>query len=275
MMTGKIIFTLLTVIAFSPLFSKESKGGSFFYEEIRTLSFADRERAIEFEALSGNIPGFIKKYVPITTSGKDALGRDRKVTIFVSPDYLSIGSDDDYFIVPMGPLTAQRIADFMNSSLPTPKVVDIIYSHSRLKLEPFTFIPRGNRNETPDILYDHSKIIQAQMKAAAKPPGTFVAGTKKDIVICGKLTDPRRTRHVTIYGWHRLDGKPIQPANNVHINTYVDYSHGVRLVSNRVIIDGEVYNYRQILGDPVLHTLLSYDNEPLEVTAYSGEYPID
>ena len=272
-MTGKIIFTIMTVIAFTPLFSQESKGGSVFYEEIRALSFLEREQAIEREVLSGNIPEFIKRYVPITSMEKDTSGRERRVTIFVSPDYLSIGDERDYFITPMGPITAQKIADYMDSSLPTPKVVDIIYSKSRLKLEPFNFIPRGNRNETPDILYDHSKIIQAQMKAAAKPPGTFVAGTKKDIVICSKLADPRRTRHVTIYGWNRLDGKPIQPANNVHINTYVDYSHGVRLISNKVIIDGEIYNYREVLSDPLLHSLLSNESSALTTTEYKGEYP--
>ena len=248
--------------------SQKEKGGSLFYEAMRLLEFEERETLIVSEISTGNLPAFIFDFVEITTSQKDAQGSIREVTIFVSPDYLSVGDSADYFIIPMGPLSAQTIADRYNASLPTPKVVDIIYEHSVLKLEPFNYIPRGNRNETPDILYDHSKVIQAQMRAAGYPAGTFVAGTKKDIVISSKLSDPNRTRHVTIYGWHRLDGKPIQPVTNVHINTYVDYSHGVRLVSNRVLIDGAEYNYSDILKDPLLHTLLSYEEAVLTVVRY-------
>ena len=247
---------------------KDRKKGSLFYEEMRLLEFGEREALIVSEISADNLPSFILDFVKITSSQKDSQGYTREVTLFVSPDYLSIGDSSDYFIIPMGPLSAQTIADRYNASLPTPKVVDIIYEHSVLKLEPFNYIPRRNRNETPDILYDHSKVIQAQMRAAGYPAGTFVAGTKKDIVISSKLSDPNRTRHVTIYGWHKLDGKPIQPVTNVHINTYVDYSHGVRLVSNRVLVDGIEYKFGDILKDTLLHTLLSYEDVPLAVVRY-------
>ena len=248
--------------------SAKKRTGSEFYETMRTLEFAEREAMITSELLSGNMPSFILGFIEITTIQKDAKGAEHSATIFVSPDYLSVGDSTDYFIVPMGPLSAQTIADRYNALLPTPKVVDIIYEYSVLKLEPFNYIPRGNRNETPDILYDHSKVIQTQMKAAGYAPGTFVAGTKKDIVISSKLSDTRRTHHVTIYGWHRLNGKAIQPVTNVHIDIYVDYSHGVRLVSERVVIDGAEYRYSDILKDPLLHTLLSNEEESLKEVRY-------
>ena len=275
-----VIF-IFYILSIPPLFSQElgdllvgdsscekKRTGSEFYEAMRTLDFAEREAMIASELLSGNIPCFVLKFAEITTVQQDAAGKEHTVAIFVSPDYLSVGDSDDYFIVPMGPFSAQSISEKYAVSLPTPKVVDIIYEHSVLKLEPFTYIPRGNRNETPDILYDHSKVIQAQMRAAGHSPGTFVAGTKKDIVISSKLTDTRRTHHVTIYGWHRLDGKAIQPVNNVHIDTYVDYSHGVRLVSERVLVDGVEYRYSDLLKDPLLHTLLSNEEQPLMVVRY-------
>ncbi|MDP3437197.1 MAG: hypothetical protein Q8S04_08125 [Bacteroidales bacterium] len=267
-MIYRFICSVLAIIAFCPLFSQMAGGGSVFYEKMRTLSFEQRETLIAEELIGRNMPRFITDFVPVTTNQRDASGKKRRVVIFVSVDYLSVGDEKDYFIIPMGPLTAQRVANSLDASLPTPKVVDIIYSSSKLKLEPFNFIPRGNRNETPDILYDHSKIIQAQIKAAGKKPGVFVAGTKKDIVISSKLTDPARTKHVTIYGWHKPDGKPIQPVTNVHINTYVDYSHGVRLISNRVIIDGKEYRYREILKDSLLHALLSYETAPFTIVSY-------
>lgn len=270
----KFICSLLVIATtFGSLYSQNASSGSQFYEVMRNLSFGEREDLIVKEITSGNIPEFLKKFVPVKTVQKDSSGRKHKVTIFVTADYLAIGNNQDYFTVPMGPVSAQKIADSMGASLPTPKVVDIIYEKCELKLEPFNYIPRGNRNETPDILNDHSRVIQAQIKASGNMPGIFVAGTKKDIVISSKLSDPKRTHHVTIYGWHRLNGVAIQPPTNVHIDIYVDYSHGVRLVSNRVIVDGKEYDYRKLLSDPLLHTLLSNEKETLSRTSYLIENP--
>ncbi len=252
---------------------RERIPGSVFYENMRELSFEDREQAIWEQFQNCNFPEFLIQFVQIDTTLTDAQGTQRHVTFYVSPDYLSIGTEDDYFIIPLGPKTAQKIADRLDASLPTPMVVDMVYEKSILKLEPFNFIPRGIRNITPDILYDHSKIVQAQRRAAGHKPGVFVAGTKKDIVISGKLADTVRTRHVTIYGWHKLDGIRIQPVTNIHIDTYVDYSHGARLISNKVLIDGQEYDYRRVLQDPLLHTLLNNEPTPLVKTTYcSSKY---
>jgi len=270
----KFICSLLVIATtFGSLYSQNASSGSQFYEVMRNLSFGEREDLIVKEITSGNIPEFLKKFVPVKTVQKDSSGRKHKVTLFVTADYIAVGNNLDYFIVPMGPISAQKIADSMGASLPTPKVVDIIYEKSKLKLEPFNYIPRGNRNETPDILNDHSRVIQAQIKASGNSPGIFVAGTKKDIVISSKLSDQKRTHHVTIYGWHRLNGVAIQPATNVHIDIYVDYSHGVRLVSNKVIVDGKEYDYRKLLSDPLLHTLLNGEKDPLLRTSYLIENP--
>jgi len=42
----------------------------------------------------------------------------------------------------------------------------------------------------------------------------------------------------------------------MHISTYYDYSHGIRLVKNIMIIDGEDI-YRKLLKDPDLCKILS------------------
>ena len=44
---------------------------------------------------------------------------------------------------------------------------------------------------------------------------------------------------IAIYGWHRLNGAPIQPLSTVHGACYADYSHGIRLVSETVLVDGK------------------------------------
>jgi len=268
-MTIKANFlTVILMTVTVTLWSQGTGGGSLFYERVRTLSFEERENAILDAFKSGNYPQFMNSLCKISTKQKDAKGKTHRVTIFVSPNYLSVGTDQDYFIVPMSPKSAQQIAQMFDCSLTTPKVADIIHQNAKLKLEPFNFIPRGNRNETPDILYDHSKIIHAQMKAAGYPANTLVSGIKKDIVISSKLADPKRDHHVTIYGWHKLDGKPIQPLSNIHIEIYVDYSHGARLVSETVIVDGKEHRYSEILKDSILHTLLSNEATPLTKVSY-------
>ena len=48
---------------------------------------------------AGNVPPFLRKLVPVSVSAGNV-----KATYFVAPDYLAIGSDDDYFLTPLTPL---------------------------------------------------------------------------------------------------------------------------------------------------------------------------
>jgi len=235
------------------------------------LPLDEREAAIADAFMSGNIPQWLRTEVRIDIEAADRNGTVHQVTFWTTPDYLAVGSDADFFRIPMSPLSAQQIADAWGASMPTPKMVDIIYEHAVCKLEPFTYKPRGRRNEEVDLFYDHSKVISAQQFAAGMSFGTFTAGTKKDVVVCDRLSDTSRVNHVTIYGWHTLDGRPIQPANNVHINNYIDYSHGVRLVWQTVLVDGNLFQLEELLSDPLYHTLLSRDREPLQKPHYRNE----
>lgn len=233
------------------------RGDCPFYEKFRTLSPEEREELTLKEILAGNVPEYMKGFVRITTRQKDLNGKKHRVTLFVKPDYLTVLSGNVPFIVPLTPMTAKRIAGSLDCSLPTPKIVDIIYQNARATAEPFNYIPREYRNLDPDLFFDHSQVIFAQLKAAGKKPGMLTAGTKKDIVITRIPPNPSRTHHVIIYGWHRPDGSPIQPVYDGHINTYVDYSHGVRLISNKVLVDGKEYRFQELLRDPVLWPLVS------------------
>ena len=71
---------------------------------------------------------------------------------------------------------------------------------------------------------------------------------------------------MAIYGWQRLDGIPIQPLTIIHAATYVDYSHGIRLVSAAMIVDGKPTTVAAVLKDPVLNILLSDEGPILHVT---------
>ena len=88
----------------------------------------------------------------------------------------------------------------------------------------------------------------------------LVSGHKKDVVMTNLLAaNPGR---IAIFGWHRLNGAPIQPLSTVHGACYADYSHGIRLVSETVLVEGERRSIYDVLQDPVLARVLN-DEGPM------------
>ena len=92
------------------------------------------------------------------------------------------------------------------------------------------------------------------------PLDALISGHKKDVVLTNRLA--RAGAKIAIYGWHRLSGTPIQPLSTVHSASYADYSHGIRLVSDIVLIDGEPWSIYRVLEDPWLARILS-DEGPI------------
>ncbi len=225
------------------------------------MKWNERDPIAEREILAGNIPPFLKKLVRIKTSILDSSsGKTITAEYWVTPDYLSIGNSNDWARIPLTPMTAQRIADSLNCFLPTRKMVNDIYQQATVKLEP---VPLYAFRDSSIIFWHHHLIIEGQRKGREG----LIAGIKKDVVISDKLTrDPKKDR-VAIYGWHKLDGKPIQPLYTGHVNWYVDYSHGIRLVSRKIKVDRKWMDYTEVMKDPVLRRLLC-DEEACDVTSY-------
>ncbi|MBI9071385.1 MAG: hypothetical protein JEY94_07285 [Melioribacteraceae bacterium] len=243
--------------------------GSGFMNSISNLDFEAREKRILKEISEGNIPDFLRKLSCIESEFKDADGNIHSVKYKVMPDYLAIGSDEDFCRIPMGPIIAQKIADLFGASLPTPKFVDDIYKHADVKLEPQFYTPVENQNELVSKFILHNRDIEAQRKKRKCNLGQLTSGIKKDIVICSKLSDTTRTHHVTIYGWHKLeDGKRIQPVYNGHIDSYVDYSHGIRLIKSEVVIDSKIMQIGEVLRDSILYKVFSNEDKPLNMIKY-------
>ncbi len=221
--------------------------GTAFARSIADLPLPEREEKILAEVKAGNVPPFLRKLVPVVVSAGKV-----KATYYVTPDYLAIGSDDDYFLTPLTPLAAQAIADRLGCVLPTPKMVDDIYAAATLKLMPAP-IPPSPAMTSVAVFLRHNEMVRAAR--GVSHPGTLVAGHKKDVVIASKVfTTPRK---VAIYGWHKPDGKPIQPLYTGHAASHVDYSHGIRLVSRRLVVGGVDKTIEEVLADPKLAPLLS------------------
>ena len=241
---------------------KRAVGGTKFMKSIADLPREEREAPIMCEMLKGNLPSFLRRFVTIKTTGKDASGKTHEVIYQVMPDYLAVGSDRDFVRLDITPMTAQAIADAFDCSLPTVKMVDEIYLRAEVKLEPR---PLAKDRESVLTFIQHNSIIEDQRKG--KRLGALVAGIKKDVVITNRIYE--RPHRVAIYGWHKLDGTPIQPLTIVHVDWYVDYSHGIRLVKRSILVDGIPRDIRDVLKDPVLAPLLS-DEGPMEKPFYSG-----
>jgi hypothetical protein len=243
--------------------------GTELIQLLTPLELKEREKIIYSEILSGNIPHFLRQLTPISLD-IELNGHLYSLIFYVMPDYMSLGSNDDYFNIPMTPIVAQDIANALGLSLTTPKMVDHIWQHSELKLSP-TPIPPSPKMITIPVFADHNEIINTQRLEALNlfPLGSLVAGHKKDVVISNQILDNQN--RVIIYGWHQTNGQVIQPLYSGHVNWYTDYSHGIRFALNKCTLNGEVKKLSDILKDPDLYHLLSDEDGPMIMT----NYPID
>jgi len=254
---GQIKETFLKI----PERKANAETGSEFMHRIKSLPLSEREEEIYKALSSGNAPDFLRKLVIIRGDFEDALGEEHKVIYQAMPDYLAVGSNEDYCRIPMNPHTAQKLADLFGGSLITAKISDHIYDHASIKLAPFFYKPVANQNESVEKFVEHNNQIELQKKEAGGQNGQLIAGIKKDIVLSHQLSD--LSNKVIIYGWHQLDGKPIQPVYPGHVDWYVDYSHGIRLMGQTVMVDGMELSVTQILRDPILFKLLSKEDDPM------------
>lgn len=227
-------------------------GGAEFARRTSALSSAERDRAVVSELERGNVPTFLRQLTPVKLATQSSGGRPLLATIWVTPDYLAVGSDQDFLYVPLNYYSATSVADDFGSVLPTARMVDAIYEQSAHHLRPAP-LPAGPLMRSNLYLAKHQQRIDEQRSGL--PLGELIAGHKKDLVLSNRLLQvPER---VAIYGWHRSPGDPIQPLSTVHGAGYVDYSHGVRLVSTTVLVDGQARSIYDALRDSQIAPVLN------------------
>ena len=218
------------------------------------MTESERDEAIRAELLAGNIPDFVRNLVPVALEARLENGRDARVTVCVLSDYLAIGSDQDFILAPMRLRTALAVAGPYGFSLPTAKLVDAIYAQAAIRLSPQP-LPASDQMRSIAYYIRHDELIETQRAARGATPGLLTSGHMKDLVLTGRLW--RFRDRVAIYGWHRADHDPIQPLSTVHGANYADYSHGVRLVSGTILVDGAPMSIVDALEDPSLSRVLN------------------
>jgi hypothetical protein len=240
--------------------------GSAFAQAVAPLSEPERDEAIRGELLSGNLPPFLRQVLPATLNASLPDGRAVQLTLCVLSDYLALGSDSDFLLVPMGLDTALAVAGRFGFVLPTRRMVDLIYRQAAVRLRPQP-LPASDGMRSTAYYLRHHAMVQAQRSSLGGNHGALTAGHKKDLVLSARLwTEPGR---VAIYGWHRAVDAPIQTLSTVHGARYADYSHGVRLVSSVVFVNGVARSMAEVLADGLLAPLLS-DEGPLPPPPAAG-----
>ena len=224
--------------------------GSVLAQRCAGLDLADREREILGQLSAGNVPDFWRRFIPV-----EIRGAAHSATFRVAPEYLAVGSDEDYVLVPLSPMTAHVIAQRWQCGLPTPKLVDAVFATASVKLTPSP-MPPSPAMTTWAAFVEHSEIVHRQRTAvlAEHPLGELVAGHEKDVVWDARLTN--NPGKVAIYGWHKPDGMPIQPLYLGHASSWVDYSHGIRLVRRSVTVDGMETGFDELLKNSALSELI-------------------
>ena len=228
----------------------ETLTGSGFYATAAAYNWQQRDSLALVYLRAGNLPPFLKRFARIKTSITDsATGKTSTAVYFVAKDYLSVGTAANWARICITPMAAQQIANQWHCVLPTRKMVDDIYRQATVKAEPVPMF--AFRDSTP-TMYQHHLMIEGQRQGKQG----LIAGIKKDVVLSGKLLHDAKPNRVAIYGWHKMDGKPVQPLYTGHINWWVDYSQGIRLVYETIWVNGKPMLFKDVMAHPVYQRLL-------------------
>lgn len=135
------------------------------------------------------------------------------------------------YIAPVSIGEAIQIAKNNEAQLPSPALVKAIWDASDLKIEPS---PRGANSKPPsdftmktmnsdEANINQLAIIKSQIDEK-NPDWNFklLSGSHKDVAA--------KNGKIGLYGWYRLNGKPIQDFYTGHAMEWKDYSQGARLV---------------------------------------------
>ena len=234
-----------------PALSNDARTGEAFFKHAVSYNWAERDSLVLEYANDGQVPDFYFHFIPVTMPFAMPDGKQVKVTLYVAPDYFIVGTNSNWARVPITPMAAQKIADAYDCFSPTPLMVDAIYKASTVKLTP---VPMYAYRDSTITMWQHHLIIEGQRKNKKG----LISGIKKDVVLSNKVAENARPNRVAIYGWHTLDGKPIQPVYAGHVNWYVDYSHGIRLIAKKVKVNGKRVDYSILFGDGGETKMLRY-----------------
>jgi hypothetical protein len=168
---------------------------------------------------------------------------------YVAPDYLSLGTDDDWARIPLTPMAAQVIADRFSCFLPTRKMVNDIYTQAKVKLAP---VPMYAFRDSSVTMWQHHLIIEGTTQGNERIDRRYqkrCCSLRKNLA--RSQTRPRSNLWMAQTGW-----QSDTTLYTGHINWWVDYSHGIRLIYKTIWVNGTAMDYTDVLKHPVYSKLL-------------------
>jgi hypothetical protein len=223
---------------------------------------AEREALIWAAVVAKEYPSYTGVWREMLIRDVDAKGVPHTLLLRPAARPFELGTDSDPILMPMWPDTAQRVANLLNATLPSQKIVDQIWTNTDVHLPigpPPGFKIPGPDMEATQSWIAHNAVIQ---KMLSNYRFGLMSGGKKDVVVGPGLDGS----HVAIYstpfsgtGSLRPSGvyPQYQPYSTIHWSKYSDYSHGIRLISRDAEIDGRSVDLAAIFLDPTLSALVS------------------
>jgi hypothetical protein len=243
------------------------RSGTEIANSLLGKSGTERE-ALAWAALaSDEVPSYLldkNKWAQIVATGTDAKGASRTLSYRVASRPVEVGTDEDPFLMPLWPTTADRYANRRGAILASQKIIDDRWNFAILKLPispPPGFTIPGPDMEDVRSWIAHNKILQAQLAGSQ----ALMSGGMKAVVSGPGLDGSKVAIYSTPFsgsGYLRPSAYPpaYQGYSTIHSASYgPDYSHGTWLVDRQgAQVDGEpVEDLMQLFVDPVLYTLVS------------------
>lgn len=237
--------------------------------QLGSLSKVDRENAILEQIELGNVPDFLRRPKAVIIKGPNG----EEVKTYVMPDYIAIGSNEDFVRVPLSPIIAQALAFKYGLSLPTKTIVEETYLQAGKRVigPSYSHADEFEENsaylDSPGFYLRSNQDIQDQLKGVI--PGTLVSGGKKELVVSPfvavRFKGGKADESIAFYGLYDSEGTPIQrtPGHGGESGyRHTEYALGVRFMSPMIVVkngagERRVMRMQDALKDPEVAKVIS------------------
>ena len=194
--------------------------------------------------------------------------------LYVPENLVEVPQCPDITRIDITPTLAQQACDIFGTLLPTTKIADMIYEQRSVKLPCYTSNPDSTMAYTSRMVWHSDKIKTGKGDSL----GLTCNGGKHWVFTNTLLQHPGMAAN---YGWYDTSApylsasnkyKLWQPLSWAHNLYHVDYSQTLVLVGSQMIVDGKPMNTWDVLKDPALCAMLSYEG-PLTIDRIPGVDP--
>jgi hypothetical protein len=267
----------------APARSASAEGGRVFLDRMTSEgvdvighggNIPARDQKFHEQLVAGNMPDFCRQWAEVSYDWNG-----KTVKVWITPDCIAIGSNEDWLRVNNSGSAAQRLANLWGCQLPTAKILlKAFLQAGSVKLHEHAmaaYINGSKYQSSNAAMRWHEDIIQGvigcdsgmkvpadvaamfdpQLGAHGSPPScTMQVRTALDQIAIGHKKEiclPYFQGYLTFWGfWYQGDAahpRFRQEGNHFHTEPFTDYSQGMRLLHPNVEIDGTQHAFLDVL----------------------------